>query len=132
MKVVLDTNVLVSGIFWRGTSRSILELWAREQLEVLVSPLILKEYERVIFEVESEKRTGLTEEWWKFIIHHSILIYPEETLHICRDPDDDKFLNCAVNAGARYLVSGDDDLLVLKEIYGIPILKPREFLNYKS
>ena len=61
-----------------------------------------------------------------------MLVFPEGTLHICRDPDDDKFLNCAVNAGARYLVSGDDDLLVLKEIYGIPILKPREFLNYKS
>ncbi len=79
--------------------------------------------------MESKKHSGLAEDWWKFIVLRSMLIYPEEKLCLCRDPDDDKFLNCVVYAGAKFLVSGDNALLVLKEIYGIPILKPREFLN---
>ena len=129
MKVVLDTNILVSGIFWGGAPSRILELWAKERIEVVVSPLILEEYERVLTEMERKKPTDLSEDWNGFIVRHSILIHPEGAFRLCRDPDDDKFLHCAVSAGAKILVSGDKDLLVLKRVSETDILTPKAFLR---
>lgn len=129
MKVILDTNVLVSGIFWGGTPGKILELWAKEKIEVVVSRPILQEYERVLTEMEHKKPTGFSDDWRGFIIRHSILIHPEGSFHLCRDPHDDKFLHCAVSAGAKFLVSGDKDLLVLKKISDAEILTAKAFLR---
>ena len=129
MKVVLDTNVLVSGIFWKGVSRAVLELWAKETFEVVLSPLILEEYERLLAEMERKRATGLADAWMRFIVKHSVMIYPEGEFRLCRDPDDDKFLHCAVSAGARVLVSSDNDLLVLKRVAGVDILTPRKLLQ---
>ena len=129
MKVVLDTNILVSGIFWGGAPSRILELWAKERIEVVVSPLILEEYERVLTEMERKKPTDLSEDLNGFILRHSILIHPEGAFRLCRHPDDDKFLHCAVSAGAKILVSGDKDLLVLKRVSETDILTPKAFLR---
>ncbi len=68
MQVVLDTNVLISGIFWGGSPMDLLELWAKEKIEVVVSPLILDEYERVLNEMERKRPSGLTDEWQGFIV----------------------------------------------------------------
>ena len=129
MKIVLYTNVLVSGIFWNGPSRTVLDLWAKEQIEVVVSPLVLEEYERLLTEMERKKPEGLVDTWRGFIVRHSILIRPEGAFRLCRDPDGDKFLHCAVSAGARVLVSGDKDLLVLKKVSETDILSPKVFLK---
>ena len=129
MKVVLDTNVLVSGVFWRGPSRDILDLWAQERIDVVVSPSILKEYDRVLEEMERKKSTDVVEEWRGFIIRQSILIYPEGKFRLCRDPHDDKFLHCAISAGAKLLISGDKDLLVLKRVSETDIVSPKAFLQ---
>ena len=110
-------------------SRDVLGLWAKERIEVVVSPLILEEYERLLAEMEHKKATGLAETWRGFIVRHSVLIHPEEALRLCRDPDDDKFLQCAVCAGAKVLVSGDKDLLVLKRVSETDILSPKAFLH---
>ncbi len=129
MKIVLDTNVLISGIFWGGSPMELLELWAKEKFEVVVSPLILDEYERVLNEMERKRPSGLTDEWQGFIVRNSILIRPEGTFRLCRDPNDDKFLHCAVSAGAKFLVSGDKDLLILKRVSETDILTPKAFLR---
>jgi hypothetical protein len=63
MKVVLDTNVLVSGVFWRGPASRILELWAKDKVEVVVSPEILTEYQRLLVEMERDKPAGLADAW---------------------------------------------------------------------
>ena len=129
MKVVLDTNVLVSGIFWRGTAREVLALWVQDRFQVFVSAAILEEYERVINETEHWKKSGLADGWRMFIAEKSVMLSPEDTPRYSRDSDDDKFIHCAVAAGARYLVSGDKDLLTLKEAAGVEILTPRAFLR---
>ena len=129
MKIVLDTNVLVSGIFWGGAPSRILELWAKERIEVVVSPPILEEYGRVLAEMEHKRPTGLSEDWNGFIVRHCVLIHPEGVFRLCRDPDDDKFLHCAVSAGAKVLLSGDKDLLVLKRVSETDILTPKAFLR---
>ncbi len=103
MKIVLDTNVLVSGIFWGGTPLKILELWEKKQIEVLASGAILDEYLDNIDRLSKKYSRP--------------------------DPDDNKFIDCAISGRAPFLVSGDDDLLVLKKVMNLEILKPRQFLN---
>jgi uncharacterized protein len=69
-------------------------------------------------------------EQWLFFLHDRIkLTTPSRDIAICRDPDDDKFLSCAVSANATWIVSGDKDLLTLNEVEGIPIVKPADFIK---
>lgn len=65
--------------------------------------------------------------WLTFLQDRLQLIQPQHELKLCRDPNDDMFLSCAFTANAVCIVSGDDDLLVLKEVIGIPILKVAAF-----
>jgi putative PIN family toxin of toxin-antitoxin system len=128
VKVVLDTNVFLSGIFWAGTASEVLNLWAKDRVEVIVSPFILEEYERILGEMD-QRRPGQSDFWRLFIVQFSTLIHPREMFRLCRDPKDNMFLDCAVAGGAKYLVSGDKDLLMLKGVAGVKILSPAEFLK---
>ena len=129
MQVVLDTNVLVSGVFWRGPASRILELWAKDKIEVVVSPEILTEYQRLLAELERGKPAGLADAWTMFIAQHATMIHPAGHPRLCRDPDDDKFLHCALSAGARALVSGDKDLLSMGRVADVELLSPTAFLR---
>src|SRR3989338_2535576 len=116
MQVVLDTNVLVSGVFWRGPASRILELWAKDKIEVVVSPEILTEYQRLLAKLEHEKPVGLANAWAGFIAQPTTVIRPTGHPRLCRDPDDDKFLHCTLSADARVLVTGDKDLLSMSQV----------------
>lgn len=61
--------------------------------------------------------------WWKIICENTISVNTNSIINLCRDPKDNKFLECAIDGEADYLVSNDEDLLVLKEIFTIPIVK---------
>ena len=130
MQVVLDTNVLVSGVFWHGPASRILELWANDKIEVVVSPDILKEYQRLLAELERGKPAGLADTWAVFIAQHATVIHPAGHPRLCRDPDDDKFLQCALSAGARALVTGDKDLLSMGRVSDVELLTPAAFLRH--
>ena len=130
MQVVLDTNVLVSGVFWHGPASRILELWANDKIEVVVSPDILKEYQRLLAELERGKPAGLADTWAVFIAQHATVIHPAGHPRLCRDPDDDKFLHCALSAGARILVTGDKDLLSMARVGDVELLPPTAFLRH--
>ena len=129
MRVILDTNVLVSGVFWRGPARRILELWMKGSLEVFVSLALLEEYEEVLNEIESKRASGLAEGWRMFVAEHATLVHASKVYKICRDPDDDEVLNCAAAARADFVVSGDKDLLVLKRLPDFKIVSPSDFLK---
>lgn len=129
MKIVLDTNVLVSGVFWRGPASRILELWAKDKIEVVASPAILTEYRRVLVELERGNPAGLSESWSVFVAQHATVIHPPGHPRLCRDPDDDKFLHCALSAGARIVVTGDKDLLSMGQVADVELLSPTAFLH---
>ncbi|MBI3011445.1 MAG: putative toxin-antitoxin system toxin component, PIN family [Candidatus Omnitrophica bacterium] len=129
MKVVLDTNVLVSGVFWRGPASRILELWANDRIEVVASPEMLTEYQRLLAVMERDKPAGLADAWAVFIAQHATVIHPAGHPRLCRDPDDDKFLHCALSAGVRTVVSGDKDLLSVDRLAEVEILTPTGFLR---
>ena len=128
MKAVIDTNVPVSGIFWGGKPGIVLEHWRSSKLDILATVDILEEYLRVIAKV-GKHDPELIEHWTGFLLQNLSLIEKTTTLKNCRDPHDNMFLECVVSATADCLVSGDDDLLVLRNICGIPIFSVSKFLS---
>lgn len=128
MKAVFDTNVLVAAFVTEGLCSKILMRGRKRQFHLIACPIILREFEDVLikkfFASRNEVRSAL--EIVSETIHR--IVRPSETVQgICRDPDDDAILACALAAGADYLVTGDADLLALKTFRGIRIITPREF-----
>ena len=127
---VLDTNVLVSGIFWGGGPLRLLSAWVAGEMELCATPQVLSEYCDVIDRLAVRcDRQDLAKRWKSFIFEHLVLIEETRTYHGVRDPKDDKFVACALSAGATILVSGDDDLLTLREVEGVKIIKVAEWLK---
>ena len=130
MKVVLDTNVFVSGVFFGGPPHKILEAWRDGKIQLLLSPAILEEYQRVMRELAVQFPEIKVEALIDFMIVHSEIILPPTLPPVIQvDPSDDKFLECAVAGKAICIVTGDKHLLKLLEFTGISILKPREFVE---
>ncbi len=130
MKVVLDTNVLVSGVFFGGPPHKILEAWRDGKIQLLLSPSILDEYQKVMRELAVQFPGIKVEALIDFIIVHSEIILPLSLPPIIQaDPSDDKFLECAVAGEAACVVTGDKHLLKLLKFREISILRPREFVE---
>ena len=129
MKIVIDTNTLISGIFWGERPYEVLDLWINGKISLLISEKILSEYIKVIKEISSKKKSFLYEDWEVFILEHSILIQAPSIVNVCRDPGDNIFLDCAISGEADYIISGDKDLLELQQIKGIKIVNSSIFLK---
>ena len=130
MRAVVDTNVVVSGIFWAGTPGRILDAWTAGRFLLLVTAGILEEYFEVIDRVAPKcGRTDLATRWKASLFDHAEMVKATYRYEGCRDPDDAVFVECAVSAGASYIVSGDGDLLTLGSVEGVEILSPTQFLG---
>ena len=130
MKVVLDTNVFVSGVFFSGPPYQILAAWRAGRVALVVSPEILDEYARVGRGLGRQfPRVDLTP--FLELLLASGLVYRPEPLpeSVCQDPDDDKFLACALVAGCKLVVSGDKHLLHVSGYHGIAVIRPRRFVD---
>lgn len=130
MKVVLDTNVVVSACFWRGAPHNCLIEWAQSRYAAIVSPPLLAEYESTYKNLRLKYSDRKPVNWVSVLAESAELIFPEERITGgSSDPFDDMVLEGAVAAGADFLVSGDKKhLLQLEEFRGIPIISPSEFL----
>jgi putative PIN family toxin of toxin-antitoxin system len=128
---VLDTGVLVSGIFWRHEPHQCVQAWLRGHLALVVSESIFAEYERVLNEVKAEQDFTTDLAPWLAAIRKSALWVTPEPLGspVCRDPKDDQFIEAALAGGARLLIARDADLTVLEKPFGVEILTPRQFLG---
>ncbi len=130
MKVVLDTNVLVSGIFFGGTPGKILDAWAESRFELFVMPGIFDEYANVLQTIGGKEADSLRAYWITAIAEHAHHVLDPKTYpKICRDPHDDKFLYCAASVKADYLVTGDKDLKILEGSHDFQVISPRAFLS---
>ena len=130
MKIVLDTNVLVSGIFFGGAPATILEAWQEERLQLAASREILAEYDRVCNELSVSRRNIDTAPFLALVaLNAEFSDCPPLTEQVCGDPDDDKFLACALASGSTCVVSGDKLLLKVSGYRGIEVLSPREFVE---
>ena len=134
MRIVLDTNVLSSALFKKeSTSAQIRSLWRSGELELLISPEMLSELNRVIAYPRVQKRLIYTEHeiarFLDLLTTAGTLLSPQAQFTVVRDdPHDDKFVTLAVARQANYLISGDNHLLNLESIFGVTILTPRAFL----
>lgn len=133
MRIVTDTNVLISATFWYGDSFRILELVEKGKIKLILSPEILDEYTKVlqyeeIQEKIRDKHLNILLTVGKIAELAEIIIL-QSTHKLIRDSDDDKFINCAMDGKAEWIISKDEDLLALKEFQGIKIIKPEEFLK---
>jgi putative PIN family toxin of toxin-antitoxin system len=129
MNVVVDTNVVVSAIFWPGESRDCLVLWAKREFDLAVSVPIFEEYCEIAHRLGRRMRDVNPEPWLQWIERKARFYEPAPLgKQRTRDPEDDLFLSCALACGAKIVVSKDKDLLVLGKPFGIEILPPRQFL----
>jgi uncharacterized protein len=130
MKVVLDTNILASGIFWGGAPLKILTLWKQEKIQVLASEAILDEYLKTIKRISQKlDRTDLHRAWALTLPSRVKLVAIKKSFRLCRDPKDDMFIDCAIAGKARIIVSGDKDLLTLEQIMNVRIVGAQRFLR---
>ena len=133
IKVVLDTNILVSALIVKvGKPAQILE--HIDALELLTSEEILAEVARVLHYPRIQKRYRLSDETISTFLERLRAVSTVVTVHtpvkvITADPDDDKFLACAIDGEASYIVSGDPHLLTLRLYQDIQILSPTTFLD---
>ena len=127
MKLVLDSNVLVAAFATQGLCHALLEVCI-DQHEVLLSPDILKE---VVAALQKKLKVParITQDVADYLTHHATLSRKTKRppKQLSRDPSDDHILALASLSKADYVITGDQDLLVLREYGGIPIVLPRRF-----
>lgn len=128
-RVVIDSNVVISGLVFGGTPYIVLLLVVSGQIQSVVSRVILSEIEEAF-----ERKFSLSLEDKELTIHEytqeSIKVeLGGEEVNIARDKDDNKIIETAVEGNCQYIVSGDKDLLVLKNYKNIKILSPKDFLE---
>jgi len=130
MRIVLDTNVLISGIFFAGPPYQILKAWYDGRVQLVVSPSILDEYTRIGAELALKFQGIDLKPFLDLLtVKAEIVLAPTLPPVIHDDPSDDRFLEAAVAGKARYIVSGDKHLLKLSVFQGIQILKPGDFVQ---
>jgi uncharacterized protein len=130
LKVVLDTNVFISAVFFSGPPYRILKAWQSGEFELVVSQEILDEYQRVGAVLAEERPNIDLNPILNFVIAHAKVYKPVNLKEpVCEDPDDDKFFACALASGSRVIVSGDKHLLKVSGYQGIEVLKPRKFVD---
>lgn len=131
IRIILDTNVFVSGIFWGGVPLQILQAWEDKKLKFVFSQEILEEYIQVTHRLAKkyQSRLDIT------LTLEVVMTYGELASPVLLDkpiscdPDDDKFIACALGAECFLIVSGDSDLLDVSGHAGIKVLKPGEFVK---
>ncbi len=131
MKVVVDTNVLISGVFFGGMPSRVLEAWRDGKIDLVVSPGILEEYRRVGDRLESQFADVSLAPFLALLVMNAEIVEPPDLPEkVSRDSDDDKFIACALAGGCQIIISGDKDLLSISGYKGVKVVAPREFLEF--
>lgn len=127
MRIVIDTNVVISGTFFGGYPRQILEAAVGGRFEAFATAAIVDEYLEIIDEMIDRKQGHIRRDILNPFTAVLRLIATTSKSDICRDPDDNKFLECAEDAKALYIVSGDKDLLSMGAYHETQIITAAEF-----
>jgi len=128
---VIDTNILISYFFGGPTIASVIDAVEKDAYIPALSPYMEQEFIETIRKPKISRRVDISEalkfmeEWKNFALY----VIPRYIVTICRDRNDNEILACALQAAADFIVSGDNDLLVLKTFQGIRIVTPADFLK---
>jgi len=133
-KVVLDTNILISGTFWDGSSFKILDMIDKKKIESVLSKEIIAEFDKIIncaeiIEKIQDKNLTMSKVSQRIIINSKI-VEPKVKLEIVKeDPNDNIILECAKAGNVDFIISNDNHLLKLKKFEKIMIVTPKEFVT---
>ena len=128
MKAVLDTNILISGIFWKGSSNKVILNWREGKFTLVTSLEAVSEIIKVLKDFKIKLPDDMIKEWVDLIVRNSIILEPKEKILAVKDDSkDDIFIETAVAGNVDYIASQDSHLLKLKEFRGIKIITPEEF-----
>ena len=133
-RLVLDTSTIVSAFFWEGNEAELVRKIEQDKAKMYITSETLKEVEEVIKRPkfsEVMRKANLTPDQiiQKIVSLSNLVIAPKVTIKVCRDEKDNKFLECAESGKVDYIVSGDEDLLSLKEYKGILIVRTLKILQ---
>ena len=135
MRAIIDTNVLLSGFLWRNAPHALLEQVRSGALTIVISPVLLAELADVINRPKFDSillrsntsRSHTLDELRRLA---EVVEVPPLPQPVCRDPDDDEVLAAAIAGQVDLIVTGDDDLLCLKQFQNIPIFSPADALGF--
>jgi putative PIN family toxin of toxin-antitoxin system len=129
MKLVLDTNIYISAYYWGGNSQKIIGRIINGVDELFISNEILEEISEVMARPKFKTEQKTIDEYIETIEKNCKKVLTEGKIKgICRDTDDDDKLECGKVCNADYIITGDDDLLVLEKFETIKIITPKEYL----
>ena len=130
IRVVVDTNIFISS-FFGGNPRKIIDLWKSGQIVLCLSRPIIDEYVDVLSRMGLQNEREL-EELLSLFAHGFNSLFAGKTPNlkiIEKNPDDDKFIECAVALNSKFIISGDKALQETKDYMGIKIQSPKQFLD---
>ncbi|HKL31551.1 MAG TPA: putative toxin-antitoxin system toxin component, PIN family [Tangfeifania sp.] len=131
MKIIFDTNVLISSILIEGSIADLALTKAEKFHEIVCSEKVYNEISIILHLAKFDKYVS-TNRRNKFLQSFKIkanFVTVDQTIEICRDPKDNMFLELAVSAKADYIITGDKDLLELNPFKGIRIISPKEYVE---
>ena len=130
-RIVIDTNVIISAILFQNSNPAKAIKFAKQLGEILLSESIFREIESTLSRPKFDRYLSLDSrrQVLSQLLLNSELIEITETITICRDPKDNKFLELAVNGNANFIITGDQDLLVLNPFREIKIITVNEFIK---
>ena len=132
IRIVIDTNVVASAIFFGGRPAELLRMLIRHELSAVATEEIIDEYQATIHYLLN-KYEGHPLQLSIVPIFSTMEIIPATTkIEVCRDPDDNKFVSCAIDGHCCYVVSGDKDLLSVGQYDNIKIITAAEFLKLST
>ena len=129
MRIVVDTNVVISGMFFGGNPRKIIESIVDGTIDAFATTDIIDEYMEIVESMIERKQGSFNQRVFSPLFSALNIINSETKIAISRDPDDNKFIECAVDAKALYIVSGDKDLLDISKYKDIQIITAKEFCD---
>ena len=130
MKIVIDSNVFISSFFWGGHPREVFERVINGFDELYITDEIIAEITSVMNNGKFNANSIEIEDYVKIIEKYSKKIVSKNVSKtISRDKNDDKILQCGLDGNVDFIVTGDKDLLVLKEYETIKIIKPKDYLD---
>ena len=133
MRVVIDTNIFISS-FFGGNPRKVIDLWKSGQITLCLSRPIVDEYVDVLRRMGLQNEREL-EELLSLFAHGFHVLFTTKTPNlkvVKKDPDDDKFIECAVALKSKFIISGDKALREIEDYMGIKIQSPKKFLDEYS
>jgi len=131
VRIVIDTNVLISATFWTGNPKQLLNRVRKKEFVLLTSQILLNELKEIL--IRPDKPFKLSEEEAEHVVNSirslAEIVRTHSFVKICRDEQDNRVLECAVDGGAEWVISGDAHLLELQSFQGVRIGTVGDFLS---